>query len=339
MVRLGPLRTLILSLLALLPLVVSCSDVRPALVSSGVERLSSAMPAGPALAESLDQGSRSVFESPKLAFDPRSLTLGWGETLQATDVWPESSRSGTKRGALPAGSRVEVLDGAGGGLLIRFPGDARGNPPAKGWVEAKSLGRMVTPDPESLPWGYPASTDPSVVRLKVPYYSQLDGSSWAEANCGPTSLSMALGMYGIEMPSWMLRPEVLNAQGMWGDEAGTLLDALARVAEAHVIRVEGLYDGDQFHRWSVGEVHDQLEHGHPVIAQVRYRVLPEREGSLYWGDHYIVLTGVAGDRFLYNDPIDADGVGYDRIMSASTLAAAMDTSDRRYTSTAFALAK
>jgi uncharacterized protein YvpB len=297
--------------------------------------------AGAARAESLDQGVRSAFDSPKLAFDPSHLVLGWGETLHATDVWVEASRSGAKRGMLPLGSRVEVLDSnhSAGSLLVRYPGDPRGNPPGKGWVESRALDRIETPDPESLPRAYPVSTDPSALRLKVPYYTQLDGSSWAESNCGPTTLSMALEMYGVSVPSWQLRGEVLNAQGMWGDEAGTLLDALARVAEGYGVHAAGLYNGDKLRRWSVADVRDQLERGRPVIAQVSYKVLPDREGSLYWGDHYIVLTGLVGDMFLYNDPIDSDGVGYDRIMSAETLNLAMNASDRRYSYAAFALAR
>ena len=40
----------------------------------------------------------------------------------------------------------------------------------------------------------------------------------------------------------------------------------------------------------------------PVIVQVRYRSLPGRGGAYYFGDHYILVTGVVGDGFLYNDP-------------------------------------
>ena len=40
-----------------------------------------------------------------------------------------------------------------------------------------------------------------------------------------------------------------------------------------------------------------------MIVQVVYRGLPGREDSGYWGDHYIVITGLMGDQFLYNDPI------------------------------------
>jgi hypothetical protein len=53
----------------------------------------------------------------------------------------------------------------------------------------------------------------------------------------------------------------------------------------------------------------------------------------------VLLTGVAGESFLYNDPLDSDGLGFDRLMSRTTLQEAMRTSDARYAATAFALAR
>src|SRR4051812_3082741 len=34
--------------------------------------------------------------------------------------------------------------------------------------------------------------------LSVPYRSQLDGTPYAQANCGPTALAMVLAYYGID---------------------------------------------------------------------------------------------------------------------------------------------
>ena len=76
-----------------------------------------------------------------------------------------------------------------------------------------------------------------------------------------------------------------------------------------------------------------------MIVQVRYRSLPGRGGAYYFGDHYILVTGVVGDGFLYNDPIDIDGLGWDRVMSADRLRTAMDASDRRYAFSAFAVSR
>src|SRR5215216_502581 len=48
--------------------------------------------------------------------------------------------------------------------------------------------------------------------LQLPYRSQLDGSPYAGANCGPTSLSMMLAYYGIEASPWELRVKSMKAQ-------------------------------------------------------------------------------------------------------------------------------
>jgi len=54
---------------------------------------------------------------------------------------------------------------------------------------------------------------PGIGPLVVPYRSQLDGTPWAGANCGPTSLSMGLGAFGINVSPTEARRQVLNAQG------------------------------------------------------------------------------------------------------------------------------
>ena len=73
--------------------------------------------------------------------------------------------------------------------------------------------------------------------------------------------------------------------------------------------------------------------------QVRYRSLPGRGGAYYFGDHYILVTGVVGDGFLYNDPIDIDGLGWDRVISGSSLRLAMNASDQRYAYSAVAVGR
>ena len=87
------------------------------------------------------------------------------------------------------------------------------------------------------------------------------------------------------------------------------------------------------------DIRAHVRQGQPVIVQVRYRSLPGRGGVYYFGDHYILVTGVVGDGFLYNDPIDYDGAGWDRVMSGERLARAMDTSDRRYAQAGFAVSQ
>ena len=51
------------------------------------------------------------------------------------------------------------------------------------------------------------------------------------------------------------------------------------------------------------------------------------------------MTGVVGDGFLYNDPIDVDGLGWDRVISGAALRTAMNASDARYAYSAVAVAR
>ena len=63
-------------------------------------------------------------------------------------------------------------------------------------------------------------------------------------------------------------------------------------------------------------------------------------GAYYFGDHYILVTGIVSDGFLYNDPIDVDGrPGWDRPISGTTLRLAMNASDQRYAFTAVAVGR
>jgi hypothetical protein len=117
------------------------------------------------------------------------------------------------------------------------------------------------------------------------------------------------------------------------------MDALAKVASNHGARPVGPFDGNRIAKWSLKDVREQLQAGRPVIVQVRFRALPGRARVPYFNDHYIILTGLSGESFLYNDPIDSDGPGANRLMTPAQLEAAMNTSDQRYAYAAFALAR
>jgi LysM repeat protein len=175
--------------------------------------------------------------------------------------------------------------------------------------------------------------------VSVPYRSQLDGTPWAAANCGPVSLGMGLASLGIDLSSGELRRQVLIAQGFGGNSVGTLIDALARTASNNGARTVGLYDGNQVHRWSVDDLRGELRARHPVIVQVKFRGLPGRTFSSYFGDHYIILTGLSGDSFVYNDPLNSDGSGYNRQITAAQLQIAMNATDRRWAHAGFALTR
>ena len=55
-------------------------------------------------------------------------------------------------------------------------------------------------------------------------------------------------------------------------------------------------------------------------------MMPGRDSSDYWEDHYVVLCGVQGEDFIYSDPTDIDGPGYGRLISAKQLEQAWSTS-------------
>ena len=132
---------------------------------------------------------------------------------------------------------------------------------------------------------------------------------------------------------------MLIAQGFGGNSVGTLIDALARTASNNGAKPTGLFDGNQVHRWSTGDLRAQLRARHPVIVQVKFRGLPGRTFSSYFGDHYIILTGLNGDNFVYNDPLNSDGSGFSRQISAAQLEIAMNATDRRWAYAGFALTK
>ena len=178
--------------------------------------------------------------------------------------------------------------------------------------------------------------------LTVPYRTQLDGSSYAEANCGPASVAMALEAIGKRDTLANLRTSALKLQDLNGncDDCGTFIQHLANVAEMRGASTYKLRDDPQtFHRWTLDEVREQLRLQRVVIPQVKFRLLPGRSKSSYWGDHYIVIVGLAGNSFIYNDPIDTDGRGYGRVISAEALEAAMAGAHGEFSRSAFAVGR
>jgi hypothetical protein len=179
-----------------------------------------------------------------------------------------------------------------------------------------------------------------IFHVFAPYRSQLDGSAYAEANCGPTAVGMALDAFGVSATPATLRAEALDAQHMRGNGVGTLITALAAVVDENGLSAYDLHDSDgALRHWSLDDIRAHIQKGQPVIVQVRYRSLPGRGGAYYFGDHYILVTGIVGDGFLYNDPIDVDGIGWDRVISGATLQVAMNASDARYAYSAVAVGR
>jgi LysM repeat protein len=260
------------------------------------------------------------------------LGTGWLSAARVTNLYKAAEPGSTNLHQLPGGARLERLNGfSRGRIQVRDPGDGRTRQAMTGWVDAFDMDVGRAPVTRQLPQAYPTDTAMDIFHVFAPYRSQLDGSAYQEANCGPTAVGMALDAFGVSVPARQLRAEALDAQHMYGNGVGTLITALAQVVDENGLSAIDLHEpSGALRRWSLDEVRAQVQQGHPVIVQVRYRSLPGRGGAYYFGDHYILVTGVAGDGFLYNDPIDIDGIGWDRIISGATLRTAMNASDQRY---------
>ena len=295
-----------------------------------------AAPAGPA-----GQVTAPVESLPITAELQSVLDATWQRTTTDTQLFTTAGPDGRPLGRLPAGVRLERTGGLTGRRLpVRDPGDGQARLAMSGWVDALALAPSAPPSPRELPRSYPDNTRMDIPQVFAPYRSQLDGSAYAAANCGPTTLSMALAALGIEASPGVLRPPVLNAQRMWGNNIGSLITALAQVAERYGARPIGLRDdGGGIRRWSLDDLRSELREKRPIVVQVSYRRLPGREGAAFYGDHYILLTGLLDDGFLYNDSINSDGLGWDRVISGARLYEAMNATDRRYAYAAFAVSR
>ncbi len=203
-------------------------------------------------------------------------------------------------------------------------------------------------DPSSVHSGahYPSFTidDEGIVRrslspfppppniIEAPYYSQFDGTIWAQSNCGPTTLSMALGALKLNVDQITLRRYANNQMGMSDPNNGTTWEALAYAAEVVGAKVTGLYNGQSYRVWSIDDLKKQLDEGHPVVLLVRYWDLPDHASSAFAGDHYVVALGFdQNGNLVYNDPAFY-GNGADRTISPAAL-------NRAWTNTAVGLVR
>jgi hypothetical protein len=185
----------------------------------------------------------------------------------------------------------------------------------------------------ALLWARPGASDAHV--LDVPYRSQLDGSAYALANCGPTALSMVLAYYGVDSSSWDLRVRAMKAQHSWvsddggySDSYGVFVYNLATVAEVMGLRVDGLWarEGgrvDRYRPWQPTDLRRAIQADHPVIVQVAYRALPQHAASTALDDHYIVVHGTLDGDFVYSDPLGVGSNGPSLQISEHDLMAAM----------------
>ncbi len=229
---------------------------------------------------------------------------------------------------------LEVLEDGGQELRVFHLGDGRARGATEGWVGVLDL---VAANPLLAAEGrgvrvLTRSQEAELrsgggIWLATPYRSQFDGSPAEAANCGPASVGMALDSFGVGVTTTELRAQAMRLQGTSGPDVGVAIEFLEGVVERHGMRGYDLGPGrDSFRRWSLDDVRRHLQMGHPVIPQLRFRQMPGRGASDYYEDHYVVITGVLGEDFIYNDPVDVDGPGYGRLMSAGALTRAWGSS-------------
>ena len=158
------------------------------------------------------------------------LGAGWLSAAHVTNLYKAAEPGSTNLHQLPGGARLERLNGfSRGRIQVRDPGDGRTRQAMTGWVDAFDMDVGRAPVTRQLPQAYPTDTAMDIFHVFAPYRSQLDGSAYQEANCGPTAVGMALDAFGVSVPPRQLRAEALDAQHMFGNGVGTLITALARL--------------------------------------------------------------------------------------------------------------
>ena len=114
-----------------------------------------------------------------------------GSVISASSAPSIATRSGERR--LNGFSR--------GRIQVRDPGDGRTRQAMTGWVDAFDMDVGRAPVTRQLPQAYPTDTAMDIFHVFAPYRSQLDGSAYQEANCGPTAVGMALDAFGVSVPT------------------------------------------------------------------------------------------------------------------------------------------
>ena len=245
--------------------------------------------------------------------------------------WESPVRTGLGRGEgsgdrLPVGAVLELLEDRGNDLRVFYLGDGRSDP-VEGWVKVPDLGAAGTMlSAEGRGLRLLSRSEVAALRagdgkwMKVPFRTQLDGSAAASANCGPASVGMVLGFFQKPVPTEELRSVANRLQGTYGPDAGFGIEYLDALAEQFGLKSQDLYAaGRAFKRWDLEGLRAHLARGHLVIPELRFRLMPGRSGSDSWDDHYVVITGMQGDDFIYNDSVDSDGPGYGRVMNSEAL--------------------
>jgi Peptidase_C39 like family/SdrD B-like domain len=241
-----------------------------------------------------------------------------------------------------AGRDVEVADGVDTdelhfGLITRV---AAGLPPDGSGPEAGSDDEQIIAlaSVTSLPLRFAQGRDlmaqvqrrvlgDGLIWLGVPFRSQMDGGDFQYVNCGPASLTMVLAGFGLEVGPSQVRDYLNSIIDNFDTDLGTSLDVLSRIATQAGLTPMDLYsDNGGYRNWSTDAVRWHVMQGHPVITLVKYRNLPGHSASVSEFDHYIVVSGLTPNGFIYNDAAFASTLGYGLEISDVELEYAWDNS-------------
>ncbi|MBV9323059.1 MAG: C39 family peptidase [Chloroflexi bacterium] len=253
-----------------------------------------------------------------------------------------------------AGHDVEIADGVETpyltfGLITR---EAAGLPPEGAAPDAASDDEQIIAlaSVTSLPLRFAEGRDlmaqlqrrvlgDGLIWLGVPFRSQLDGGDFQYVNCGPASLTMVLAGFGLDVGPSQVRDYLNSMIDNFNTDLGTSLDVLARIATQAGLTPMDLYsDQGGYRNWSTDAVRWHVQQGHPVITLVKYRNLPGHTSSLSEFDHYIVITGLTPNGFIYNDGAFATTLGYGLEISDVELEYAWDNSSIPHHALALGLA-
>jgi hypothetical protein len=150
-----------------------------------------------------------------------------------------------------------------------------------------------------------------LVWLGVPFRSQIDGGNFQYVNCGPASLTMVLAGFGLDVGPSQVREYLNSLIDNFDTGLGTSLDVLSRIGKDAGLTPMDLYsNAGGYRNWATDAVRWHVQQGHPVITLVKYRNLPGHTRSMSEFDHYIVISGLTPNGFIYNDAAFATTLGY-----------------------------
>jgi hypothetical protein len=167
--------------------------------------------------------------------------------------------------------------------------------------------------------------------LDIPYRSQYEGTDWDGSNCGPASIGMVLEAYSRRLTVESLRKRANCLLGLADPEQGTAIEHLARIVRGEGLATVGPTGSSGLIRWEIDSVRSEIAEGRPLVAQLRFALLPNHRDSGAAFDHYIVIVGVSGEDFIYNDPAGSYQSGYRLRMTAAQLEEAWGASHRPFT--------